>query len=199
MLALLGPLGSNVETVITPESVGIYILCGGASSRMGQCKTTIEVHGQTMLTRILETIAAIDLPTFLVGKPSQQNLLSQYQIPWISDKSTTYHPLNGIVTALEHAQTHFDSTLFLPCDTPFLSSDCVLKLLLDSPSVAVDPSGSLHPLLLHIPTSWMERANRYLSAQRSMKAFSEPASLVELPHDSLRNLNNPSDLPTSTR
>ena len=166
---------------------------------MGRCKTTIELDGQTMIARILHTTSTLEAPTFLVGKPSQQQVLSQYETSWISDQSTTFHPLNGVVTALQHAQAHFDSALFLPCDTPFLSSECLLKLLQEIPSVAIDPSGRCHPLLLHIPTTWIERANQYLSVEGSMKSFAEPAGLVELPHDSLRNLNNPSDLPTAIR
>ena len=166
---------------------------------MGRCKTTIELDGQTMLARILQTTSRLSTPTFLVGKPSQQRLLNQYKAPWISDRSTTFHPLNGVVAGLQHAQSHFDSALFLPCDTPFLSSECLFKLLQDSPSVAIDPSGRCHPLLLHIPTTWIERANQYLSVEGSMKSFAEPAGLVELPHDSLRNLNNPSDLPAAIR
>lgn len=166
---------------------------------MGQCKTTIEVHGQTMLSRILDTVSLLDRPIFLVGKSSQQPSLSQYNTAWISDQTTTFHPLNGVVTALEHAKRNFDSALFLPCDTPFLTSEGVQQLLLNSPSVAVDPSGRLHPLLLHIPVSWIDRAYRHLQKQYSMKSFATPAHLVPLPYDSLRNLNNPSDLPASTR
>ena len=80
---------------------------------MGQCKTTIKVHGQTMLARILADNIYIEHPDFLVGKPSQQRLLNQYKTPWISDQSTTFHPLNGVVAGLQHARSHFDSALFL--------------------------------------------------------------------------------------
>ena len=199
MLARMGSLGSNVETVSPTDSVGIYILCGGASSRMGRCKTTIEVHGQTIVKRTLNTVSLLDRPAFLVGKPSQQSTLKQYDTPWISDLNATYHPLNGIFAGLEHAKSHFDSALFLPCDMPFLSVKSILKLLQKKPSVAVDSSGRRHPLVLHIPVSWSDRASLYLEKEESMKAFAESASLILLPNDCLRNLNNPSDLPAPIR
>ena len=199
MFARLEPMGSNVETLIPDDNVGIYILCGGASSRMGRCKTTVEVYGQTMIKRTLNTVSLLGRPTYLVGKPEQQSTLTRYDIPWISDLNATFHPLNGISAALEHAKPHFNSALFLPCDMPFLSEACMLKLLQKSPSVAVDSSGRRHPLVLHIPVSWIDRANQYLEKEESMKAFAEPATLIMLPNDCLCNLNNPSDLPAPIR
>ena len=196
MLTKTGQLGSYVETVNT---TGVYVLCGGASSRMGMCKTKVKIHGQPMVARILHTVSALHMPTFLVGKPSQQSYLGLYSTNWISDQTDAFHPLNGVLTALEHAKGLFTSALILPCDTPFISTECILQLLKISPSVAVDPSGRIHPLLLNIPISWIDRAQHHLEKQGSMKTFAETAKLVEIPYDSLRNFNNPSDLPTSTR
>ena len=198
MLTRFGTLGSNVETLSTAH-LGVYILCGGASSRMGRCKATIEVDGQMMLARILETVSTLQSPIFLVGKSKQKAVLSQYNTPWISDHTTTFHPLNGVVSALSHAKPLFENALFLPCDTPFISLDSIRKLLERVPSVAVDSAGQMHPLLLHVPVSWVDRANRYLENEASMKAFAEPSNLVELSHHCLRNLNNPSDLPSPIR
>ena len=72
-------------------------------------------------------------------------------------------------------------------------------MMLHSPSVAIDPSGGLQPLVIHIPIAWLERAQQYLQEERSMKSFAEPARLVTLSHHCLRNLNRPSDLPTPIR
>lgn len=181
------------------STTGVYILCGGASSRMGRCKTSVEIHGQPMINRILDTVSSLQSPTFLVGKPSQQEHLKQYNTNWISDQSNAFHPLNGVVSALQHAKGLFSTALFLPCDTPFISTECIFQLLQSTPSVAVDPAGRIHPLMLHIPVSWIDRAHRYLTEERSMKTFAKTAQLVEMPHDSLRNFNYPSDLPASTR
>lgn len=152
-----------------------------------------------MLKHILDTVSTLQLNISLVGKPSQRTTLSQYDLTWVSDHATTFHPLNGIAAGLEHAKNFFDYALFLPCDTPFISAPAIQQLLQTSPSVAIDPLGSVHPLLIHIPISWVERAKQYLQEERSMKSFAEPALLVTLSHHCLRNLNSPSDLPDTIR
>ena len=174
-------------------------MCGGASSRMGRSKVDVDIHGRPMITHILDTASALSSQVFLVGKPSQKTTLSQYGHTFISDHATTFHPLNGVFAGLEHAKESFEHVLFLPCDTPFISTEAIQKLWLHSPSVAIDPSGNIHPLLIHIPISWIERAQQYLQEERSMKSFAEPARLVTLSHHCLRNLNHPSDLPTPIR
>lgn len=162
---------------------------------MGRCKVDVHLYGRPMLSHILDTTSALSSQVFLVGKPPQRTTLSQYGHAWIFDESTTFHPLNGIVAGLAHASESFEQALFLPCDTPFVSVEALQQLLQHSPSVAVDPSGSLHPLLIHIPISWIERAQQFLLNEQSMKSFAEPARLVTLSHYCLRNFNRPSDLP----
>ena len=166
---------------------------------MGQCKTTIQIGGRPMIKHILDTVSKLRSNIFLVGKPSQKINLRQYGYSFVSDHSTTFHPLNGIVAGLEHAKESFAQALFLPCDTPFVSADSLQLLLQHSPSVATDPFGRIHPLLMHIPISWVERAQHYLHEERSMKSFAETARLVTLSHHCLRNLNSPSDLPPPIR
>lgn len=165
---------------------------------MGQCKTTVDVDGQTMLSRIVETVRTIQMQLFLVGKIGQHEQLQQYDIPFVFDQQDLYHPLNGVVTGLKHAQSNgFQSALFLPCDTPFMTTKDIRILLKECPSVAQDPSKEIHPLILHIPATWSMRAQMFLKDRRSMKSFAEPAGLVTLSHNSLRNLNRPSDLPNT--
>ena len=166
---------------------------------MGRSKVNVDIHGRPMIKHILDTASTLSSKVFLVGKPSQMSTLSQYGHTFISDHATTFHPLNGVVAGLEHAKKSFEHALFLPCDTPFMSTEAMQRLLLHSPSVAMDPAGNIHPLLIHIPISCIERAQQYLHDERSMKSFAEPARLVTISHHCLRNLNRPSDLPTPIR
>lgn len=199
MPTLFWTMGSSVAQINRSKSTGVYILCGGASSRMGQCKGTVEIQGRPMIKHILDTLSPLPSPVFLVGKPEQQTILNQYGQEWVSDRNVTYHPLNGVVAGLEHAIGNFEQTLFLPCDTPFVSVRSIERLLQNCPSVAIDPLGEIHPLMLHIPVSWIERARQFLRDERSMKSFAEPSRLVTLSHNCLRNLNRPSDLPHPIR
>ena len=129
---------------------------------MGRSKVDINVHGRPMITHILDTASTLSSPVFLVGKPAQKTTLSEYGHTFISDHATTFHPLNGVVAGLEHAKESFEHVLFLPCDTPFISTESLQRLLDHSPSVAMDPSGGIHPLLIHIPLSGsIEPSNIY--------------------------------------
>ena len=165
---------------------------------MGKCKTTVEVNGQTMLSRIVQTVAAVHTPCFLIGKETQHEQLQQYGTPSIFDQNELFHPLNGVVTGLQHAYANgFQRALFLPCDTPFITAEDIRMLLRKCPSIAQDPNGRRHPLIMHIPVTWFSRAKQFLNEQRSMKSFAETARLVTLSHNSVRNLNRPSDLPNT--
>ena len=177
-------------------NIGIYILCGGASSRMGTCKATLSVSGKSMVQHIVDRTSTVQHPTFLVGKSHQQTELSMNGVHWIEDDSPQLHPLHGVVAALKSAQQqYFDSILILPCDTPFASTEGLHALLNICPSVAVDPNGNIHPLLLHIPTHWLHRAQESLRKHASMKSFAHNIRSVRLSHRDVHNINRPSDIP----
>ena len=180
-------------------TVGIYILCGGQSSRMGQCKANVELAPKqklTMLDCLLQTLHPLGFPIHLVGKTTQRESIERPNCTWVSDISPLQHPLTGVSTALEHARSaNQDSLLILPCDTPFLSQQDIRALLVHCPSVAIDSDGQLHPLLLHIPTQWHQKVARHLDNRDSMKAVASTAFSVRLSHDAVRNINRPSDIP----
>ncbi len=178
-------------------TVGIYILCGGQSSRMGQCKANVKLDQHvTMLDRVLETLRPLQFPIHLIGKATQQATIERPQCTWISDGSTLQHPLTGVIAALEHARSmQRDSLLILPCDTPFLSQDDIRALLSHCPSVAKDPNDQMHPLLLHLPVEWHRKVLTHFNKRDSMKAVASTAFSVRLSHDALRNINRPSDIP----
>lgn len=163
---------------------------------MGTCKATLSVAGKSMVQHIIDTTSMLQYPIFLVGKSHQKTDLSIDGVHWIEDNTPDRHPLHGVVAALKSAQTHnFESTLILPCDTPFTSLEGLRSLLEVCPSVASDPNGSLHPLLIHIPITWLHRAQDHLSKHRSMKSFAQNIRSVRLSHTDVNNINRPADIP----
>ena len=97
-------------------SIGAYILCGGASSRMGQCKTQVLLSGQPLVQYILDTVSGLNFPTHMVCKAHQHTHLENFGCPLVTDLHTSYHPLEGVVTAFsQHKEIHpyFDCS----CDT----------------------------------------------------------------------------------
>ncbi len=190
-------MASHLEKVTNPsQKIGLYILCGGASSRMGQCKTTVSIREKTMLQHLLDQLKPLGYPISLVGKETQRPLLQSYNVGFITDHNQTRHPLNGVIVALEQAvREQIHSALILPCDTPFLQSSSLQRLLEHSPSVAIDPDDQIHPLIIHLPLDWLDRARHYRHHQASMKRFAEGAISVRIAHDQLQNINAPSDIP----
>ena len=185
-----------------PSDIGVYILCGGLSSRMGQCKTTVEFDGKRMLQHLLDTLTPLSLPTHLICKPSQAESLRVYQQSILLDHTSLQHPLEGLRTALTHAlEMGLGSLLILPCDTPFLSIESLSKMLNHCPSVAFDGQ-HLHPLVLHLPVQldmgefWLNRAQEYLLEQGSMKEFARCAEKVRISPTELLNINRLSDIPS---
>lgn len=192
-------MASHLENLKPPvQKIGLYILCGGASSRMGQCKTTVSIREKTMLQHLLDQLIPLGYPISLVGKETQRPLLQQYDTGFVADHNQTRHPLNGVIAALDDATLeHLDSVLILPCDTPFLQTSSLQRLLEHLPSVAIAPDDQIHPLIMHLPLDWLERAEDYRHQHASMKRFAEGAISVRISHDQLQNINAPSDIPSS--
>lgn len=174
--------------------IGIYILCGGASSRMGTCKTQVKFEGQPLLDHILHTVQTLEQKIHLVCKPHQQDTLLQYGVPIVLDATERTHPLEGVRSALNHAEEQFESIIVLPCDTPRLSQTSILRLLQHVPAVVVDDTERVHPLILHLPLSWIDRCNTHLESQGSMRDFAALAHRVTVPIHETINLNRPTDL-----
>ena len=175
-------------------SIGIYILCGGASSRMGCCKTQVQYHGRALLTYILETAQSLEHSVHLVCKPHQKDALQIHDLPLILDASDQTHPLEGVLSAFNHADGLFQSILVLPCDTPRLSRDSILNLRRQTPSVIEDDTHRIHPLMLHLPLNWMDRCLTYLHSQGSMRDFAALAHRVTVPVHETININYPNEL-----
>lgn len=127
----------KVDSSIGIPQVAVYgyVLAGGRSSRMGTDKSTIEVDGQTALQRQLDLVgrfcgagvavvgASIDLQSAVV----------------LADRGGRQGPLDGIVTALQHAQTISSKgsvlALVLAVDLWNISADEISRLF----GVLADP------------------------------------------------------------
>jgi len=99
----------------TPLALEICILAGGLSRRMGRDKAQLPIGGGTLLSTIRASAKATGLPVRVIRR----------------DHVPRCGPLGGIYTALK--TTRADVILFLPCDTPFVSTE-LLQFLLDKMS-----------------------------------------------------------------
>lgn len=107
------------------STITAAVLAGGASRRMGENKSFVELAGKPLVQHTLERVHRLNTPIFLVT--NNPHLYSRFQVPMVGDVLPGKGSLGGIYSALMHSMTPF--TLCVACDMPFLNVD-LLKYLL---------------------------------------------------------------------
>src|SRR3954469_23950328 len=92
-------------------AIGVCILAGGLSSRMGKDKARLRLDGRSLLGHVRRVAAEAGLTYRVVAK----------------DAVSRCGPLGGIYTGL--ASCRAEAEIFLACDMPFITSELLLKLL----------------------------------------------------------------------
>ena len=92
-------------------AIGICILAGGLSRRMGRNKAAIRLGGLTLLQRVRKTAAELELPVRIIRRDS---------VPRCG-------PLGGIYTGLITSRAAAE--LFLACDMPFIEAEFLRRLI----------------------------------------------------------------------
>jgi molybdopterin-guanine dinucleotide biosynthesis protein A len=100
------------------HSFSAIVLAGGRSSRMGQDKALLQLHGKTMLQRTCELAMAAGC---------NEVLISRNAAGYIQDEIANRGPLAGIAAALKQANNGF--CLVLPVDMPALQPADIQPLL----------------------------------------------------------------------
>ena len=101
-----------------------YILCGGASRRMGRPKVMLPFQGKPMGIHIANVAEEAGFSPFFIAKGFQN---FELPFPILVDQVEKRHPISGILRAMEHCSEEY--FLLLPCDTPFLTSAALSQFL----------------------------------------------------------------------
>ncbi len=170
------------------------VLCGGASSRMGVDKATIEVDGVAMARRVANALVEAHCsPVVAIGGDSVE--LSRLGLEHVGDQFPGEGPLGGILTAL----TVGSPAAVVACDLPNLRPVTVAGLIaaLGGHDAAIAHSGRAEPLC----AVWSDRATSVLRAQfqsgeravhRAINGLD--IAWVTVSAAELRNVNTPDDL-----
>ncbi|MDQ8014437.1 MAG: molybdenum cofactor guanylyltransferase [Flavobacterium nitrogenifigens] len=106
------------------ETLTVFILCGGKSSRMQSEKGLVLFQEKPFIEHIIQAILPITNNIKLVTASKEYDYLEYEKIPdLIVDKG----PLGGIYTALSHSETEFN--LILSCDIPLISTELLQELI----------------------------------------------------------------------
>jgi molybdopterin-guanine dinucleotide biosynthesis protein A len=177
------------------------ILAGGASTRMGRDKATLQYHGRAQLEWAFELLDSVCEKTFVSVRPDQSNELTRAKLPQIVDLQPGIGPIAGISAALE---AHPDKAwLVLACDLPFLSLDTLENLVAQrDPSRMATAYRSTHdglpePLCAIWEPRARETVNKWIAmgkqCPRKILINSDTALLDPIDSRALDNINTPDE------
>ncbi|NND71922.1 MAG: molybdenum cofactor guanylyltransferase [Rhodothermales bacterium] len=149
-----------------PDMEGI-ILAGGKSRRFGSAKCLYHLHDEPLISYGIRTFQDLGISVTVITSADQVENLSDFAAV-LADESRGRGPVQALMQAARHVSgTHF---IVLPCDTPFVSGETLLKLAhgakednLDA-FLARDSTGRVHPLVGCYSASIDSAAEDVLSA-----------------------------------
>ncbi len=185
-------------------SFSAVILAGGQSSRMGRDKAFLEIGGQTLLARQIQTArAAGAAEVFISVRPDTD--YSAFGLSVLTDKFLDVGPLAGIHAAL--IATKNPLMLALAVDLPEMTATfltCLLARVVDGRGVIPRIAGQIEPLAAIYSNAAAELAGAMLTKKKyAVQAFARTcvgntlADFAEFPAAAgcyFKNLNAPADL-----
>ncbi|NJK61643.1 MAG: molybdenum cofactor guanylyltransferase [Synechococcaceae cyanobacterium SM2_3_1] len=136
------------------SSISALILAGGQSSRMGQDKALLSLHGRTFLQHVCE-IAGQVTHEVLILTPWPEKYQSILDLEWnlIQEMHPGQGPLNGFLQGLQLLSTRPDPPdwiLLLACDLPLLDPDTLQAWAEQLQQLGMDQLA----LIPHQPQGW---------------------------------------------
>ena len=194
------------------QSAGI-ILCGGKSQRMGRAKALLPFGNEVLLQRMTRILSEVLKPLIVVASRGQSLPDLPEGIEVVYDRQSNCGPLEGLATGLQSIPTNRNSAFVTGCDTPFITSlfvERILNLLEDYAVAVPKADGHYHPLcaafdrnaLTHIETmlnAGERRMGLLIESIRRREVLPAEWSDVDPLSKSLRNLNTPEDYTTALR
>lgn len=106
------------------SSIGISIIAGGKSSRMGYQKGLAIWQGKTLIEHIIQAAEPLGLPIQIIANDSAYAFFGYRAYP---DMIGGLGPVGGIYTALLKSPT--ESNLILSCDMPLMETAVLTHLI----------------------------------------------------------------------
>ncbi len=183
------------------ERVAAVILAGGQGRRMGGAdKGLLDYRGRPLVEWVLDALAP-QVAEILISANRNLDRYARYGRRVLPDALPDFPgPLAGVLAALDAVDTEW--LLAVPCDTPHLPADLVLRLLGAAQyeevplAVAADEARVHHSCFL-VRTNQREQLTAYLArGERAVRRWhAELASVqVRFAAAAFVNFNQPDDL-----
>jgi molybdopterin-guanine dinucleotide biosynthesis protein A len=168
------------------------VLAGGAATRLGGSKATVELAGRPLISYPLAAFAEAGIETIVVAKANTE--LPPLDAPVVIEPAEPRHPLLGVVTALRHARGRV--IIACPCDTPFVTAALLTTLAAASSTAVVHDGQRLHPLIARYQPSDLPNLRSALEANHSATSAAAQLSptLITTDPATTFNVNTPEDL-----
>jgi molybdenum cofactor guanylyltransferase len=174
------------------------VLAGGAATRLGGAKATLELAGRPLIAYPLAALAEAGIETVVVAKADTE-LPATLGVPVLTEPSEPRHPLVGIVTALGHARGR--AVLACACDLPLVTPALMARLAGAPAPAAVSDGRRLHPTLALYPPSAAAALGRAAAdgrpATEALTAL-DP-TIIEVSERETFNVNTREDIARATR
>ncbi len=193
--------------------VGVIVLCGGQSKRMGRPKAWLPFAGELMLPRVVCILGEVVKPIIVVAAPDQDVPPLPAEVQIVRDEEKGRGPLQGLLAGLRALGGQADAAYLSSCDVPFLQPMFVRRMidLLGDHAICVPRVGDFHhPLAAIYRLNVAETVARLLSEDRLRPFFlfeAVPTRVVQASEladvdpnfQSLRNLNTPEEYEAALR
>ena len=107
----------------TKQITGI-ILCGGKSSRMGENKALLKINGKCIISYVVDILQPFCKEIIISTNTNELDFLPYSKV---NDIYNNIGPISGIFSSLLKSTTN--KNIVLSCDTPFINSIFLNKLL----------------------------------------------------------------------
>lgn len=185
-------------------TVAGVILAGGLARRMHhQDKGLILYRGRPLITYAIDALAGATSEIIINANRNLDNY-RQFGHRVVPDPTNAFDgPLAGILSAMRH--TDAEILAVLPCDSPLICGEHVLRLLAaraehDDDDIAAAHDGErLHPVVLALKTSLQDSLQTYLaSGERKIERWLMQHRLAQVDFSAtpaiFANLNTPEQL-----
>ncbi|TPG54463.1 molybdenum cofactor guanylyltransferase [Sphingomonas glacialis] len=166
------------------------ILAGGQATRFGSDKALALLDGQTLIAHAAAALRAATDAVIVCGRaagPEGIAAVPDWPAPDLG-------PLGGLCAALRHAEAHgHDGVLSIGCDTPFLPSELVERLVAGGEARFLRQA----PIIGYWPVALAEGLSQHLAqgADRAVYRWASRAGAVAIDAGGdLPNINHVADL-----